>query len=88
MFTIDVSLKGTPVTLTVQQKSQADAEALYHKILAALHSGSNEVLELTCEQQPGKKVSVLANQIAAVQIFEKTSTSAASGRPPGFAFAE
>ena len=88
MFIIDVTLKTTPVTLSVQRKSQEDAEDLYQKILATLRSTNSEVLELTCEQQQGKKISVLSGEIAAVQISEKAGTATASGKPPGFAFIE
>ncbi len=85
---IDVTLKNTPVSLSVQKKSADDAEALYQTLVAAMKSGDVAVLELTCDQQPGKKVSVVGSELAAVQISEKSSTSTASGRPPGFAFVE
>lgn len=83
MFTIDLTLKTNPVSLSVQRKTPEDAEALYQKILTALRSGSSEVLELTCDRQPEKKIAILSDQISAVQISQK-SGSAASGKPPGF----
>jgi len=84
MFIIDVSLKSAPVTLSVQRKAAEDAEATYQQVLEAVRSGEQRLLELTCEHQPGKKVSVLSNEIAAVQVYEKSSTATSSGRPPGF----
>ncbi|HIK46074.1 MAG TPA: hypothetical protein IGR64_14505 [Leptolyngbyaceae cyanobacterium M65_K2018_010] len=84
MFTIELTLKHTPVPLSVQKKEQEAADGLYTSIVGELRSGSDKLLELTCDQQPGKKISVLASEIASVQIFEKTSTATASGRPPGF----
>ncbi len=84
MFIIDITLKNTPLSLSVQRKSEEDAEATYQKILEVLRSGSNELLELTCEKQPGKKIGILGNEISAVQISDKSGTAAASGRPPGF----
>jgi len=87
MFIIDLTLKNTPVTLSVQRKSADDAKAVYQKVLDAIRSGNPVVLELTCEQMPEKTVGVLVSEISAVQISEKSSTTAASGRPPGFAFA-
>lgn len=84
MFIIDVSLKNTPVTLTVQRKTAEDAEALYQHLSGSLRSGNQSLLELTCEHQPGKKVSVLSSEIAAVQVYEKSATATSSGRPPGF----
>jgi hypothetical protein len=87
MFIVDLTLKNTPVTLSVQRKSVDDAKAVYQKVLDAIRSGNPVVLELTCEQMPDKTVGVLVSEISAVQISEKSSTIAASGRPPGFAFA-
>jgi hypothetical protein len=87
MFTIDLTLKTNPVSLSVQRKTTEDAEALYQQILTAIRSGSSEVLELTCDRQPEKKVAILSDQISAVQISQK-SGSASSGKPPGFFAAE
>jgi hypothetical protein len=87
MFTIDLTLKTNPVSLSVQRKTTEDAEALYQQILTAIRSGSSEILELTCDRQPEKKVAILSDQISAVQISQK-SGSAASGKPPGFFAAE
>ncbi len=87
MFTIDLTLKTNPVSLSVQRKTIEDAEALYQQILTAIRSGSSEILELTCDRQPEKKIAILSDQISAVQISQK-SGSAASGKPPGFFAAE
>lgn len=84
MFIIDVTLKHTPVTFSVQRKSTEDAAAVYQDILTAMRSGGASVIELTCEQQPEKRVAILSNEISGVQLFEKSSTATASGRPPGF----
>jgi hypothetical protein len=84
MFIIDLTLKGTAMTLSVQRKAQADAVAVYQQVLDALRSGNPVLLELTCEQQPEKKLAVLVSEISGVQMYEKSSTAAASGRPPGF----
>ncbi|NJN56689.1 MAG: hypothetical protein HC840_03470 [Leptolyngbyaceae cyanobacterium RM2_2_4] len=87
MFIIDLTLKNTPLMLSVQRKSLDDAKAVYQQVLDAIRSGNPVILELTCEQMPEKTVGVLVSEISAVQISEKSSTTAASGRPPGFAFA-
>lgn len=84
MFIIDVSLKSAPVTLSVQRKAAEDADAAYHQVIEAVRSGEQRLLELTCEHQPGKKISVLSSEVAAVQMYEKSSTATSSGRPPGF----
>ena len=83
MFTIDLTLKNTPFPISVQRKEAEDAEALYQQILEAMRSQSPEILELTCEKQPEKKVAVLVNQISAAIISQKSGATS-SGRAPGF----
>jgi hypothetical protein len=84
MFTVELTLKNTALPLSVQKKEAEEAEKLYAALSAAIRSGSSELMELTCDQQPHKKINVLPSELAAVQMFEKTSTATASGRPPGF----
>ena len=84
MFTIDLTLKHTPMPLSVQRKETEAAEELYQQILKAMCAETVEILELTCEKQPDKKIAVLSDHIIAVMISEK-SGAAAAGRVPGFA---
>lgn len=84
MFIIDITLKNTPLSLSVQRKEGEDAQATYQQILDAMQSGDRKVLELTCDRQTEKKIGILSSEISAVQLSEKAGTSAASGRPPGF----
>ncbi|MEM0980001.1 MAG: hypothetical protein AAGH78_06980 [Cyanobacteria bacterium P01_H01_bin.58] len=84
MFTLELNLKQTPAPLMIQKKSSEDAQADYQRLTEALKSGNTTVVELSCDQVPEKRVSVLVNEIAAVQIYEKTGTTSASGKPPGF----
>jgi hypothetical protein len=83
MFTIDLTLKNTPVPLSVQRKSADAAEATYQEILKAMRSENPQLVELTCDHQPEKKIGVLSNQIGAVMISQK-SGAAGAGRSPGF----
>jgi hypothetical protein len=84
MFIIDLTLKNTPLSLSVQRKSAEDAQAVYRQILDAMQSSDSKILELTCDRQPEKQIGVLSSEISAVQLSEKSGTAAASGRPPGF----
>lgn len=83
MFIIDITLKNTPLTLSVQKKTVEEAETIYKQILGAIGSNSTTVLELTCDKQTDKKIGVLSSEISAVQMSEKSGTTA-SGKPPGF----
>lgn len=80
MYTIELTLKGNPIVLSVQRKDQESAESLYKSILAAISSNSSTVvLELTCDKQEDKKLAILTNEVSAVQISEKTGASANLG---------
>ncbi|NEQ21667.1 MAG: hypothetical protein F6K28_21115 [Microcoleus sp. SIO2G3] len=83
MFTIDLTLKYTPMPLSVQRKSAEEAEATYQEIITAMRSDSPQILELKCDHQQEKKVGILSDQITAVVISQK-SGAAGAGRTPGF----
>lgn len=85
MFLLELVLRYSPVSLSVQRKSEEDAMALYQHILSVMqNSAATPLLELTCEKEADKKIAVLSSEILAVQVSEKSGTAAASGRPPGF----
>lgn len=87
MFTIDLTIKNTAFPVSVQRKETTEAEAVYSQILTAMRSGNPEIIELTCDRQPEKKVAVRTSEISGVQISQKDSTAA--GKTPGFfAFTE
>lgn len=83
MYTIDIMLRGTPLSLSVQRKESADADTTHRQITDAIQTGSPKVLELTCEKDEGKKISVLTSEVVGVQISEK-SGGAGTGRATGF----
>ncbi|PSO56490.1 MAG: hypothetical protein BRC40_03465 [Cyanobacteria bacterium QH_8_48_120] len=83
MFTIELTLKNTALPLSVQRKESEDAEALYQKIVEAMRSEHPQLLELSCDRQPDRKLGILSDQISAVVISEK-SGAATPGRTTGF----
>ncbi|HLO48024.1 MAG TPA: hypothetical protein VK211_06335 [Kamptonema sp.] len=83
MFTIDIIVKSTPVSLSVQRKSEADADTVYQQVLEAIAATQPQILQLTCEKNPEKKVAVLSSEISAVVVSQKSGASA-TGRSPGF----
>ncbi|NJR51987.1 MAG: hypothetical protein HC780_22880 [Leptolyngbyaceae cyanobacterium CSU_1_3] len=83
MFIIELTLKNSPVPLSVQRKSAEEADATYKEIAESMRSGGSHLLELTCDRQTEKKLAVLSDNIAAVSVYEKSSASS-SGRTPGF----
>ncbi len=85
MFIIELNLKSTPMTLSVQRKTEEEAQATYKQVLEAMKSG--QLIELACDWQQGKKIAVFGDSLAAVQVYEKSSSGTSSGRSPGFAMA-
>ncbi|MBM5804101.1 MAG: hypothetical protein FJ078_08285 [Cyanobacteria bacterium K_DeepCast_35m_m2_155] len=85
MYVVELSIKLNPMPLAVQRKELSDAEALYNQIKSSLESGSPKLLELHCEKEEHKRLSLLSSEIAAVQLYEKSAT-AGGGKRPGFSF--
>ena len=85
VYIIELALKFSPFPLSVQRKELRDAEAIYQMVRNNMEKERSRLLELTCEAVEDKKVAVMADQVMAVQIFEKTSASGGNKRP-GFSF--
>ena len=81
MYVIELALKLSPLSLSVQRKQKKDAESLYNKIKECLEKGNTRLLELSCDQLVDKKITVVSNEILAVQIYEKTASIGGSKRP-------
>lgn len=84
MHTLELNLKHSPLPLMVQKETLEAAQADYQKVIEALKGGNTVLLELTCDQIPDKHISILVSEVAAVQLYEKSGTTSASGKPPGF----
>ena len=84
MYLIEIALKLSPIPLSVQRKKLVDAKDLYNSLKRTLQTGDPKILEISCEQSKEKKIAVLASEVLAVQIFEKTAGGGGSRRP-GFA---
>lgn len=85
MYIIELALKLSPFPLSVQRKEFDDAQSLYNQIRDAMLRQSSPLLELTCDQIKNKKIAVVAGEILAVQIYEKTAATGGVKRP-GFSF--
>ena len=82
MYSIELTIKLSPLPLIVQRKESGDAQRLYAEIIDSMRKGNQRFLELTCEKVEDKRITVLISEITAVQIYEKTSSS--SSKRPGF----
>ena len=83
MYSIELTIKLSPLPLIVQRKEHGDAKRLYSEVIDTFKKGNQRLIELTCEKVEDKKITVLVSEIIAVQIYEKTS-SAGSSKRPGF----
>ena len=81
MYSIEISIKLSPLPLIVQRKDHEDAKRLYSEIIDSMQNGNQRLLELTCQKVEDKKIAVLISEIIAVQIYEKTSSGSGSKRP-------
>ena len=84
MYSIELTIKLSPMPLIVQRKEHGDAQRLYSEVVDSIQKGNQRLLELTCEKVEDKKITVLVSEITAVQIYERTSSS--SSKRPGFSF--
>ncbi len=83
MFVVELSLRLSPMPIAVQRKEKDAALALYGEIRQALESGHPRVLELHCEKDEHKHISLLSSEVVAVQTYEK-SAGGGGGKRPGF----
>jgi hypothetical protein len=81
MFVIELSLRLTPMPIAVQRKEQETALALYREVRQAIENGHPKVLELHCEKDEHKHISLLSSEVVAVQTYEKSAASSGSKRP-------
>jgi hypothetical protein len=87
MYVVELSLKLTPMPISVQRKELADAQALHASVRQAMEGSGPRVLEFSCEKDPHKAIALLSSEVLAVQLYEKTS-GGSGGKRPGFSFDE
>ena len=81
MYVVELSLRLSPMPIAVQRKEQEAALALYREVRQAIESGHPKVLELHCEKDEHKHISLLSSEVVAVQTYEKSAAASGSKRP-------
>jgi len=87
VYIIELALKLSPFPLSVQRKNLKDAESVVRDLRRRLESNNSNLIELSCDTVVDKKIIVLSDQIAAIQIYEKESAQGGN-KKPGFSFDE
>ncbi len=85
MYVVELSIRLSPMPVAVQRKELSDAQALYAELKQVLETGSPRVLDLYCEKEEHKRISLLSSELVAVQVYEK-SAAGGGGKRPGFSF--
>ncbi|MEB3351765.1 MAG: hypothetical protein VKM01_05510 [Cyanobacteriota bacterium] len=82
MYVVELSLRLSPMPLSVQRRELEDARALYQQLRQAIETGEPRLIELTCDKEDDKRISLLSGEILALQLYEKSA--GAGGKRPGF----
>ena len=85
MYVVELSLKLSPMPVSVQRKEQSAADGLYAELKQAKESGQPRLLEFSCEKEESKRICLLSSEVVAVQTYEKSAVGGGSKRP-GFSF--
>jgi phage-related protein len=83
MYVIELSLRLSPMPVAVQRKELDGARSLYAQVRQALESGQPKLLELSCEKDEHKSITLLSSEVVAVQMYEKSAVGG-GGKRPGF----
>jgi hypothetical protein len=70
MAKIELLLRNSNSTLSVQRKSDEEANTLYEQILSAINADKIQMLKLTCDRYSKTKIAVLSSEIIAVNLTE------------------
>ena len=81
MFVVELSLKLSPMPISVQRKSQEAAQSWYGEIHQAMESGHPQLMALRCEKSEEKQICLRSSEIVSVQLYEKSAMGAGSKRP-------
>ena len=85
MYSLEISLRYSPFPLSIQKKDFEDVKRIYNEIKNFMQ-GNNQnsnLIELSCEKVQDKFITVVAKEVIAVQIYEKSSVAGGS-KKPGF----
>tara|TARA_B100001109_G_C18677316_1_gene386976 strand:+ start:221 stop:496 length:276 start_codon:yes stop_codon:yes gene_type:complete len=83
MYSLELSLRYSPFPLSIQKKELEEVRKIYNEIKNSMSETleTSTLIELTCDKVQDKLVSVRAQEIISVQMYEKSSVAGGSKRP-------
>tara|TARA_Y100001933_G_scaffold251116_1_gene288203 strand:+ start:217 stop:483 length:267 start_codon:yes stop_codon:yes gene_type:complete len=82
MYTIELTLRYSPFPMSIQKKEYEQVSNIFNDIKNAMQGNSNDLLiNLNCDKVKDKSIAVLAREVIAIQIYEKSAVAGGSKRP-------
>tara|TARA_B100000965_G_scaffold397266_1_gene413531 strand:+ start:768 stop:1034 length:267 start_codon:yes stop_codon:yes gene_type:complete len=82
MYTIELTLRYSPFPISIQKKEYENAINTFNDIKSKMHDlNSNSMIELSCDKINNKSIAVVAREIIAIQVYEKSAIAGGSKRP-------
>ena len=82
MYSIELTLRYSPFPISIQKKEYDQALNILNDIKGLMNGENNHsLIELRCEKMKDKSIVVLAREIIAIQIYEKSAIAGGSKRP-------
>ena len=83
MYSLELSLRYSPFPISIQKKELEDAKRIYDEIKNSMNETveTSNLIELRCDKVQDKLITVRAQEIIAIQIYEKSSVAGGAKRP-------
>ena len=83
MYSLELSLRYSPFPISIQKKKLEDVKSIYEEIKNSMNETveTSHLIELRCDKVQDKLIAVRAQEIIAVQIYEKSSVAGGAKRP-------
>ena len=83
MYSLEISLRYSPFPLSIQKKDYEEVKKIYNEIKDIMNwnNQNSKLIELSCDKVQDKLITVLAQEVISVQIYEKSAVAGGSKRP-------
>ena len=83
MYSLELSLRYSPFPLSIQKKNFEDVMKIFNDIKNSMTDIENntKLIELKCEKVKDKLIAVRAQEVIALQVYEKSSVAGGAKRP-------